>query len=348
MLQNLREAHITLTTTTVRAIAVAHFQHHAPQLFSTPVKDGSLFRFSEVFIRKLLKRSLNWGIRRATRAGGKIPENSDEILTKAFLRMAHCVKTERIPSRLIVNTDQTQNLLAQGNDITYAEIGSKQVAACGAEEKRAITIVVSLSNDGVVLPIQAIYKGSTAQSLPSPSSPHYKDSVNDGFLFTSSMTSTYWSTLATMKEFVNKILAPYYDRVVEELNLPEDQHRLWYIDSWSVHRSAEFLDWMARMHPLIIVLFVPARMTGLFQPCDVGFQRVLKHALKQASHEDVVNEVLEKFKKGDAPNEVRLETKVKTLRDRTPRWLWVAYTKLNKPEIVQKVCESDTTCRKDN
>jgi len=46
-------------------------------------------------------------------------------------------------------------------------------------------------------------------------------------------------------------------------------------------------------HPKIVVNFVSACLTSLFQPCDVGFQQVLKLALKQLSHNDVVTEVLD-------------------------------------------------------
>ncbi|TFK59470.1 hypothetical protein BDN72DRAFT_780690 [Pluteus cervinus] len=276
-------------------------------------------------------------MRRATRAGGKLPEDPDTVLFDAFLRIAYNIKIENIVEDLLVNSDQTQMVLAQGGTISYAPVGSKQVATCGMDEKRAVTVLVSLTNSGVLLPFQTIYKGSSARSLPEPDSPHYQDALGKGFLFNVSNTSTYWSTIETMKKFVDETLTPYFDRIVEEKNLPADQHRIWYIDSWSVHRSDEFLSWMALNHPLIIVIFVPARMTGFFQPCDVGFQRIFKHSLKQSAHEDVVKEVLAKFQKGTKPEAVSLDTTIKVLRNRTPRWLWVAYNKLNKPDIIKKV-----------
>jgi hypothetical protein len=79
-----------------------------------------------------------------------------------------------------------------------------------------------------------------------------------------------------MKDFVNRILAPYFDKKKAELNLPPSQKSLWTIDVWSVHRSKEFRGWMRTNHPIIILDFVPGGCTSIAQPCDVGIQRLFK------------------------------------------------------------------------
>ena len=166
-LSELRTASITLTLTTIRGVMVGQLQHLVPQIFLEPSKDSTLFRCSESFVQKFLKHSLGWSLWCSTCAGGKILENVLEILKKAFLRMAYTIKDEEIPSALIVNSDQTQVTLAQGCHMTYAPIGLRQVVTAGSEEKRVITVMVSSSNNGTLLPFQAIYKGSTQTSLPS-------------------------------------------------------------------------------------------------------------------------------------------------------------------------------------
>jgi hypothetical protein len=122
-ISDLREASVTLTLNTVRGIIIAHLQHSAPQIFKEPSPDGTLFRCSEGFVLKFLHCALGWNMRQSTRAGQKIPGNADEILRKAFLRIAWVVKDETIPSGLIVNSDQTQVVLAQGCHMTYASSG---------------------------------------------------------------------------------------------------------------------------------------------------------------------------------------------------------------------------------
>ncbi|KAF8233305.1 hypothetical protein L208DRAFT_1267464 [Tricholoma matsutake] len=146
---------------------ITQLQHSIPRIFATPSPDGTLFHCSEAFVKKFIDRALGWSMQHSTQAGNMIPPNSDEILKKSFLRMAYSIKDESIPSELMANSDQTQLTLAQGCHMTYAKVGSKQVSTIGTEEKQAITVMVTFTNDSKVLPFQAIYKGSTATSLPS-------------------------------------------------------------------------------------------------------------------------------------------------------------------------------------
>ncbi|KAF8221608.1 hypothetical protein L208DRAFT_1327126 [Tricholoma matsutake] len=131
---------------------------------------------------------------------------------------------------------------------------------------------------------------------------------------------------------------PHFNSVKVELGLPPDQCSLWQIDCWSVHHSDEFLSWIRKHHEVILTHFVPACMTSLFQPCDVGFQHIFKHSLKKSAHEDVVKEVLSKLKKGELVHDIKADKAVGVLWDWTVHWLWSAYNLLNKPEIVKKVC----------
>jgi len=203
---------------------------HTPQIFHTPAKDSSLFHCSEVFVWKLLQHALGWNLCHATQAAKKILKNADEILQKVFLWMVHCIKNENILSALIVNSDQTQLTYAQCCHLTYAEIGSKQISTIGNDEKQALTAFISLTNYGILLSFQAIYKSSSSLSLPFKKSPFYAEAVLTGFLFESSHTDTYWSIQGTMRNFINKILAPYFDQTIEPLGLPSDQCCLWQID----------------------------------------------------------------------------------------------------------------------
>lgn len=251
--------------------------------------------------------------------------------------MAYVVKDHSIRAELMANTNQTQMTLAQGCGMTYAKIGSVQVATVGADEKRAITVMVTLTGDDILLPFQSILKGSTKGSLPKLNVPCMAESLEAGFLFEPSKTKTYWSTQATMCNFVDKILAPHFENVKQRLNLPHAQCSIWFIDCWSVHRSDQFLTWMVTSHDTIIVLFVPACLTGLMQPCDVGFQRIFKHALKQSAHDDVVQEVLQQLKiPGKQLDDVIIDTTLGVLRNHTVKWMWNAFEKLNKPKIIKK------------
>ncbi|KAF6760603.1 hypothetical protein DFP72DRAFT_764170, partial [Ephemerocybe angulata] len=145
--------------------------------------------------------------------------------------------------------------------MTWAEKGSKQVAAVGLEEKRAFTVMVSVSSDGQVLPFQSIYEGKTEKVVPSASAPYRRECDEIGCCFEHSRSSTYWSNQLTMKLFVEKILAPYFDRQRERLGLPSASMALWTIDVFSVHRSEEFRTYMKSTHRNIILDFVPGGCT---------------------------------------------------------------------------------------
>jgi hypothetical protein len=258
---------------------------------------------------------------RSTCAGGKIPLNADQLVQKVCLQMVYCVKDEHIPSELIANSDQTQMPLAQGSMMTYAAKGSKQVSSSGSEEKRVITVMVMLTNSGKVLPFQAIYKGSTPGLLPRKGAPAVAKALEEGFLLESLMTGTYWSTQKTMRNFVNQMLAPYFKTTKILLGLPPDQWSMWLIDCWLVHRSDELLDWMKKYHKAIIVNFVPAQMTGLFQPCDVGFQWIFKLSLKKSANKDVIKEVFAKLQAGTAVEEIIIDAHIKPVCDCTVCWM---------------------------
>ena len=91
---------------------------------------------------------------------------------------------------------------------------------------------------------------------------------------------------------------------------------------------------MKETFPYIIILYVPANCTGIFQPCDVGIQQILKHSLKHSYHRDIVHDVTNQLEKGA---EVTIEKRIGTLRNRSVAWLVQAYEDVNKVELVKKV-----------
>ena len=214
------------------------------------------FQCRESFVKKFLKKKMEWSLHRATRPGKKIPENTTQILTDATLRLVSTISQNNVPRALIVNSDQTGVNYSAGAHETYAPTGSKQVEVVGKDEKRAFTLMVGISMSGEVLPFQAIYTGKTAQSLPAKNAPSYTRATELKFQFESSGNDTYWSTLTTMKSYVTNILAPYFELHCQQLNLP-NQLCIWQIDCWSVHQSLEFRSWMHMQYPWIRIHYVP-------------------------------------------------------------------------------------------
>jgi hypothetical protein len=157
----LRDASSPITLVTVRGIFVATILDMAPEVFEKVADDGSLFRCSDTYLRRWLHETMRWTQRRATRAAQKLPNNWEDVCEKSFLRLAQDIKELDIPPQLYVNSDQTQVTYSQGSGMTYAITGAKQVSVVGEEEKRAFTVMTSVSNSGVLLPFQAIYVGKS-------------------------------------------------------------------------------------------------------------------------------------------------------------------------------------------
>ena len=86
-------------------------------------------------------------------------------------------------------------------------------------------------------------------------------------------------------------------------------------------------------------MYIPGGTTGLFQPCDVGIQRIIKHSFKRSFHEDIVDEVSSQLDNVEEGEEARIviEKGLPILRDRTVKWLWDAYKTVEKKEIVKQV-----------
>ncbi|KAH9991225.1 hypothetical protein BJV74DRAFT_772349 [Russula compacta] len=215
---------------------------------------------------------MGWSEQHTTCAAQKLPANLDEILHEVFLREAYVTHDHAIPAALQVNTDQTQMVYQQGTKMTWNKKGAKQVATTGHDKKQAFTLVPSILASGEWLGTQAIYQGKSPASCPLPNAKFYKEAIGLGLRLKFSNMKTYWSTQQTMKELVNKIIALYFEEKKEELNLPTMQCSIWKIDCWSVHKLEEFLSWMKKTHPTIIIIFIPGCCTGVWQPLMSEFK----------------------------------------------------------------------------
>ncbi|KAG8720940.1 hypothetical protein FRC09_008742 [Ceratobasidium sp. 395] len=139
-----------------------------------------------------------------------------------------------------------------------------------------------------------------------------------------------------MKSWVANILVPYFNAQRERHGLPQSQRCILQTDCWSVHRSKKLLKWMEENYPWIDIKFVPAGCTGLFQACDVGIQGVLKIAIRNAAHADIVAEAVRALQSGTKPECVVNNQRLATLRSRSVQWLVQGYHAINNRSLVQK------------
>jgi hypothetical protein len=119
------------------------------------------------------------------------------------------------------------------------------------------------------------------------------------------------------------------------LGYPSDQKCIIYLDVWSVHRSAEFWSWVQKTYKWLVLLYVPGNLTGMFQPCNVGMQRVFKQALRRRQLEDVVKETKQYLAGPGNPKDFKLNTRIGTLCNRSVRWFVETFQEINNKELIK-------------
>ncbi|KAJ7149283.1 hypothetical protein C8R43DRAFT_828505, partial [Mycena crocata] len=68
-------------------------------------------------------------------------------------------------------------------------------------------------------------------------------------------------------------------------------------------------------------------------------QRVLKLSMKRSAHRDIVDEATKQLAAGIPADELKLDTTVGTLRNRSVGWVVQAFHDVNKPELIKKAWE---------
>ena len=110
---------------------------------------------------------LDYVKRKGTRTARKIPPDFPEMKASFLNKVAEAVSTFHIPPAMVVNCDQTGSKMVPVNPWSLAAEGSKQVAIVSLDDKREITVLLSVSLDGQLLPPQVIYAGKTPRCHPS-------------------------------------------------------------------------------------------------------------------------------------------------------------------------------------
>ena len=319
-LKAIRAASVPLDLTTIRGLTIGILEARVPEVFTQRVgNDGRSFRCSELFVGRFVKRKLGWSKRCGTQAGRKVPTDAMDQMKNHAFRLAVDIRDHSIPASCCANSDQTGFTYNKPGTSTYDPIGTNQVTIIGKEDKRSFTIMVGVSMSREVLPFQIMYAGMTAGSLPEVNDPKsaFKAANDEAkrlrFRFESTkVPGNHWSNINTMKSYVRNVLSVYFNEK-RTLLKRKNQVCLWTIDCWSVHRSQEFHDWMRDNYPWILIRYVPGGCTGLIQPCDVGIQRILKHAMKKTVLSHIVKETVAHLDNNEDPETILLTKTVGVL-----------------------------------
>lgn len=172
-------------------------------------------------------------------------------------------------------------------------VGSSDVAVVGADDKRQITVCIAASLRGDMLPLQCIFQGKTARSLPSATPASITARVDI------THSENHWSTQHTMQGWITRVLQPHRERMITLYELNSDAHVLLVLDAWAVHKSAEFRSWLQSEHPHIHLVYVPANCTSKLQLADVALQRPFKSCISQSFNNWAASTIADQIRGGE-------------------------------------------------
>ncbi|KAJ7576481.1 hypothetical protein C8J56DRAFT_1062186 [Mycena floridula] len=169
----------------------------------------------------------------------------------------------------------------------------------------AVFLATTVTGD-FPLPVQL--GGRIDKSLPSKRADRMPEALERGFQFIVAARMGNWHH-------------PYGRGVIEaDPELPDDQMVVIYVDIYPVHTGQAFRSFVFNKHPNIVL--------GIFQPADVGIQRIAKHHLKQY----IVGEQQKEIDKGIDPDSVKLSTSLPKLRGASVAGLVELYDFMNGPD----------------
>ena len=137
-----------------------------------------------------------------------------------------------IPPELVINWDQMGIKIVPVSSWTMEKKGAKRVEIACVEDKRQITAVFAATAVGDFLPIQAIYQGKTAASLPTFTFP------DDWSIM---YTPNRWANEQTTKAYIEKIILPYVKEKRQQLGLEDDHSVLVIFDAFKGKCTVEVL-----------------------------------------------------------------------------------------------------------
>ena len=313
ILLQLRKAGTPLNSHIIRWVMLAVLQEQHPSVLQQLTLSQA---FISTWVRSNPRLQFRWRAR--TTAASKLPDDWEEQGIHMAQRMGavmqmHKVRIVRREARLprifpkltcsvllflqvhpslVINMDQTGVHLVSAASWTYEMVGSSDVAVVGAEDKRQITVCVAASLRGDLLPLQLIFQGKTARSLPPSTAASTAARVDI------TCSNNHWSTPETMQRWITKVLSPHAERMIELHKLDANAHILLLLDCWAVHKSAEFRGWMQTEHPRIHLVFVPANCTSKLQLADVALQRPFKSSITQSFNQWAAESIAKQIRSG--------------------------------------------------
>ena len=243
-----RDAHLPVSTELVKAKAKLLIKPHNPQ-----------FRASKGWLEKFLSRH-SLSMRARTSISQKLPAQLESKL-ESFLNEVRVLRVRHgYSSDMIINMDETPMYFDMVPEKTISKKGKKEVRVrSSGAEKRKLTVTLTCTGDGEMLPALAIFKGKRKLKFKSPDDVHV------------TVQAKGWMDADVMLRWFKAVILPYVKA--------KKKRGLLLIDSFSAHETDEFLE-LARANN-VDVSIIPGGCTTKIQPLDVCLNKPFKSILRQ-------------------------------------------------------------------
>ena len=252
--------------------------------------------------------------RKETTAVKVLPSNFEKLKKQFLTDVCSTIVMEDIPEELIINWDQT--------GFKYVPVSNCEIA--GLDDKRQLTVMLSYTMKGKLLPTQVIYAGKTPACLPKVDYP------NDWYLI---YTENHWSNEQTMMGYLHNILIPYVNAMRFDLKLSKSHSCLVIFDTFKGQTTPNFLQILEDNN--ILVVEVPPNCTDRLQPLDLAVNKPLKYQMKSQFHQWYSEEVEKRIKSSATDDEKLIDLKLSRLKPLGLKWLVEACSYLEMNDFIK-------------
>ena len=257
-------------------------------------------------------RCMGYTKRMGTTTRPPVPQGLYDECRRAYLSdIEEKMKKHSIPPELVLNSDQTPSSYMSVGRATMAASGSSSVPIKGLTDKRNITLTFVVSLAGEFLPLQIIYGGKTAASLPR------------GFQFLAgfclSQNPKHWSNEQETLKLIDEVITPYAVRKRAELQLATTQKVLVIWDVFRGQMTEEIKKKLQSLHMELVP--VPANMTHFFLPLDLTVNGSAKQYMRKQFITYYSDAVKQQLDSGKQLEDVEVDFRLTTIKPLHAQWL---------------------------
>ena len=131
----------------------------------------------------------------------EVPEGSrKDAGLQHHSRIVNIIEKHNIPKSLVLNSDQAPSKYVTVGRTIMAPKNSTRVGLAGSTDRRSITLTLTVTLNGKILPFQIIYNGKTDPSLPKITFPAK---------FSTSVNEKHYSNTEEVTKHLQEIVIPY-------------------------------------------------------------------------------------------------------------------------------------------